>query len=94
MYVCVYVSLCMYVCMYVCELVYVCMYVCMYVCVYRYCPSCKTDSSEVIAAGEKMRITKKKANMMSKKHECNRDWGKVCEPGRERERGRKRMRMQ
>ena len=76
--------------MYVCELV--CVYMC--VCVYRYCPSCKTDSSEVIAEGEKMRITKKKANMMSKKHECNRDWGKVCEPGRERERGRKRMRMQ
>ena len=74
--------------MYVCELVCVCMCVC----VCRYCPSCKTDSSEVIAAGEKMRITKKKANMMSKKHECNRDWGKVC--GRERERGRKRMRMQ
>ena len=60
--------------MYVCELVCVCM--CVYV--YRYCPSCKTDSSEVIAAGEKMRITKKKANIMFKKHECNRDWGKVC----------------
>ena len=67
--------------MYVCELVCVCMCVC----IYRYCPSCKPDSSEVISAGEKMHITKKKANMISKKHECNRDWGKVCEPGRERE---------
>ena len=46
-------------------------------CVARYCPSCKTDSSEVIGAGEKMRLTKKKANMKSKKNECNRDWGKV-----------------
>ena len=49
----------------------------------RYCPSCKTDSSEVIGAGEKMRITKKKANMMSKKGSCNRDWGKVREGGGE-----------
>ncbi len=32
----------------------------------------------MIGAGEKMRLTKKKANMMSKKHDCNRDWGKVC----------------
>lgn len=43
----------------------------------RYCPDCKTDSSEVIAAGEKMRLSKKKAGMMSKKQGCNRDWGKV-----------------
>lgn len=43
----------------------------------RYCPTCKTDRSEVIGAGEKMRLTKKKANMMSKKQNCNRDWGKV-----------------
>ena len=89
----------MYVYMCACDTMYVCtvcelVCVCMCVCVYRYCPSCKTDSSEVIAAGKKMCITKKKANMMSKKHECNRDWGKVCEPGRERERGRMRMRMQ
>jgi hypothetical protein len=45
----------------------------------RYCPACKTDSSEVIGAGEKMRLTKKKANMMSKKNTCERDWGKVRE---------------
>ena len=44
---------------------------------YRYCPSCKTDSTEVIGAGEKMRMTKKKAGMMSNKGSCNRDWGKV-----------------
>ena len=43
----------------------------------RYCPECKNDSSEVIAAGEKLRYSKKKSNMMSKKGECNRDWGKV-----------------
>ena len=46
-------------------------------CVYRYCPGCKTDTNEVIGAGEKMKLGKKKANMMSKKQECNRDWGKV-----------------
>ena len=43
----------------------------------RYCPECKNDSTEVIAAGEKLRFSKKKSNMMSKKSECNRDWGKV-----------------
>ena len=69
----------------------------MYICVRVYIGIvlvARTDSSEVIAEREKMRITKKKANIMSKKHECNRDWGKVCEAGRERERGRKRVRMQ
>ena len=45
--------------------------------VYRYCPECKTDAGEVIQAGEKMRLTKKKANMQSKKGTCQRDWGKV-----------------
>lgn len=43
----------------------------------RYCPDCKTNTAEVIQAGEKMRLTKKKANMMSKKGTCQRDWGKV-----------------
>ena len=33
--------------------------------------------SEVIKAGEKLRLSKKKANMVSKKQETNRDWGKV-----------------
>lgn len=42
----------------------------------RYCSECKTDTTEVIAAGE-MRLTKKKANMISKKGTCTRDWGKV-----------------
>lgn len=36
----------------------------------RYCPDCKTDSSEVIAAGEKLRVKKKMTN-------CKRDWGRV-----------------
>ena len=45
----------------------------------RYCSECKTDTSEVIGAGEKMRLTKKKANMVSKRNETGngRDWGKV-----------------
>ena len=43
----------------------------------RYCPDCKTNAGEVIQAGEKMRLTKKKANMQSKKGTCQRDWGKV-----------------
>jgi hypothetical protein len=41
----------------------------------RYCPSCKTDTSEVIGAGESMRLTKKKAKMVSKKNSGGRDWG-------------------
>ncbi|XP_019849105.1 PREDICTED: E3 ubiquitin-protein ligase UHRF1 [Amphimedon queenslandica] len=41
-----------------------------------YCSECKTDTSEVIGAGEKMRLTKKKANMISKKGNTTRDWGK------------------
>ena len=45
--------------------------------VIRYCPQCKTDVSEVIRAGEKLRLSKKKASMVSKKQETNRDWGKV-----------------
>ena len=44
---------------------------------HRYCPECKTNAGEVIQAGEKMRLTKKKANMQSKKGNCQRDWGKV-----------------
>ena len=42
----------------------------------RYCPSCKNDSSEVIAAGE-MRLSKKKANSVCKKSSSDRDWGRV-----------------
>ena len=44
---------------------------------FRYCPQCKTDVSEVIKAGEKPRLSKKKANMVSKKQETKRHWGKV-----------------
>lgn len=43
----------------------------------RYCPDCKTDRSEVIGAGEKMKLSKKKASMVSNKRGSNRDWGKV-----------------
>ncbi|KAL5500356.1 hypothetical protein EMCRGX_G011903 [Ephydatia muelleri] len=38
-----------------------------------YCPQCKTDVLEVIKAGEKLRLSKKKAKMVSKKQETNRD---------------------
>lgn len=42
-----------------------------------YCSECKTDTSEVIGAGEKMRLTKKKASMVSQKSKGKtRDWGK------------------
>jgi E3 ubiquitin-protein ligase UHRF1 len=41
-----------------------------------YCSECKTDTSEVIGAGEKLRLSKKKANMQSKKGDTTRDWGK------------------
>lgn len=41
-----------------------------------YCHECKTDTSEVIGAGEKLKLTKKKASMQSKKRNCGRDWGK------------------
>ena len=44
---------------------------------HRYCPQCKTDVSEVVRAGEKLRMSKKKANMVSNKQKTNRDWGKV-----------------
>eukprot|EP00731_Ephydatia_muelleri_P014298 Em0008g18a len=42
-----------------------------------YCPQCKTDVLEVIKAGEKLRLSNKKAKMVSKKQETNRDWGKA-----------------
>lgn len=38
-----------------------------------YCPQCKTDVSEVIKAGDTLRLSKK----ASKKQETHRDWGKV-----------------
>uniref|UniRef100_A0A8C5UA00 RING-type E3 ubiquitin transferase n=1 Tax=Malurus cyaneus samueli TaxID=2593467 RepID=A0A8C5UA00_9PASS len=41
-----------------------------------YCPSCKTDSNEVIKAGEKLKQSKKKAKMPSASTESQRDWGK------------------
>lgn len=43
---------------------------------FRYCPECKTDDSEIVKAGEKLKVSKKKANMPSNKAESTRDWGK------------------
>lgn len=43
---------------------------------YWYCPSCKTDSSEVVKAGEKLKMSKKKAKMPSASTESRRDWGR------------------
>ncbi|XP_075798742.1 E3 ubiquitin-protein ligase UHRF1 isoform X2 [Microtus pennsylvanicus] len=41
-----------------------------------YCPSCRTDSSEVVQAGEKLKQSKKKAKMASATSSSRRDWGK------------------
>lgn len=41
-----------------------------------YCPSCRTDSSEVVQAGE-LKENKKKAKMASATSSSRRDWGKV-----------------
>ncbi|XP_018572895.1 E3 ubiquitin-protein ligase UHRF1-like [Anoplophora glabripennis] len=41
-----------------------------------YCPDCKTDVSEIVKAGEKLKISNKKAKMASNKGESSRDWGK------------------
>ncbi|XP_032701397.1 E3 ubiquitin-protein ligase UHRF2 isoform X3 [Lontra canadensis] len=43
---------------------------------YWYCPSCKTDSSEVVKAGERLKMSKKKAKMPSASTESRRDWGR------------------
>nr|BAC38081.1 unnamed protein product [Mus musculus] len=43
---------------------------------YWYCPSCKTDSSEVVKAGERLKLSKKKAKMPSASTESRRDWGR------------------
>ncbi|KAG5881112.1 hypothetical protein JTB14_024357 [Gonioctena quinquepunctata] len=41
-----------------------------------YCPECKTDDSEIVKAGEKLKKSNKKAKMASNKGESSRDWGK------------------
>ncbi|KAF2349052.1 SRA-YDG [Trinorchestia longiramus] len=41
-----------------------------------FCPACKTDETEIVRAGEKLKDSKKKAKMPSKRTECVRDWGK------------------
>lgn len=45
--------------------------------IFRYCPSCKNDSNEVVKAGEKLKQSKKKAKMPSACTDSQRDWGKV-----------------
>uniref|UniRef100_A0A8C9X0J2 E3 ubiquitin-protein ligase UHRF n=1 Tax=Sander lucioperca TaxID=283035 RepID=A0A8C9X0J2_SANLU len=41
-----------------------------------YCPGCRTDASEVVLAGEKLKESKKKAKMASASSSSQRDWGK------------------
>lgn len=43
----------------------------------RYCPGCRTDASEVVLAGEKLKESKKKSKMASASSSSQRDWGKV-----------------
>lgn len=44
---------------------------------FRYCPGCRTDASEVVLAGEKLKESKKKSKMASASSSSQRDWGKV-----------------
>ncbi|XP_056646054.1 E3 ubiquitin-protein ligase UHRF1-like [Diorhabda sublineata] len=41
-----------------------------------YCPSCKVDDSKIVKRGEKVKLSKKRANMASKTTTCTRDWGR------------------
>ncbi|KRT83940.1 PHD finger motif containing protein, partial [Oryctes borbonicus] len=42
-----------------------------------FCPQCKTDENEIVKAGDKLKFSKKKANMPSAKGEASaRDWGR------------------
>ncbi|XP_030761306.1 E3 ubiquitin-protein ligase UHRF1-like [Sitophilus oryzae] len=41
-----------------------------------YCPQCKTDDSEIVKPGEKLKKSKKKQNMPSQVKDTKRDWGK------------------
>ncbi|XP_065904342.1 E3 ubiquitin-protein ligase UHRF1-like [Dysidea avara] len=42
-----------------------------------FCPDCKNDTSAVVTAGEKLKMSKKKSKMMSNiNKDCTRDWGK------------------
>ena len=47
------------------------------VCWDRYCPQCKNDESEVVRAGEKLKMSKKKSKMASASSTAKRDWGRV-----------------
>lgn len=43
----------------------------------RYCPSCKTDTSKIVKAGEKLKESKKKAKAPSNVNKnTTRDWGR------------------
>ena len=46
-------------------------------CLCRYCPECKNDDSEVVRAGEKLKMSKKKSKMASASSTAKRDWGRV-----------------
>ena len=46
-------------------------------CFSRYCPQCKNDDSEVVRAGEKLKMSKKKSKMASASSTAKRDWGRV-----------------
>lgn len=41
-----------------------------------YCPTCKTDDSEIVKAGEKLKLSKKKQKMPSNINNTKKDWGK------------------
>ncbi|KAG8184485.1 hypothetical protein JTE90_002332 [Oedothorax gibbosus] len=41
-----------------------------------YCPECKTDTSEVVGAGECLKKSNKKSKMVSARSSTTRDWGK------------------
>lgn len=45
--------------------------------IFRYCPKCKTDSSQIVKAGEKLKESKKKAKAPSNLNKnTTRDWGR------------------
>ncbi|XP_050296174.1 E3 ubiquitin-protein ligase UHRF1-like isoform X2 [Anthonomus grandis grandis] len=41
-----------------------------------YCPSCKTDDSQIVKAGEKLKISKKKLKTPAYQQKNNKDWGR------------------
>ncbi|KAJ9587699.1 hypothetical protein L9F63_018879 [Diploptera punctata] len=41
-----------------------------------YCPECKNDENEIVKAGEKLKVSKKKAKLPCQNPRSSRDWGK------------------